>query len=174
VLRRRPRSACHLNQWPAVSDATRTGLIELRREANQGRLVADAIRELRAYRQPVVRTVHGQRDGQVTGYARDQGAGALAASLIAPYLSSVTTGDVYLDAKTIAGLEAVAAEANLRPIIGGRLTLRPFPTATAQRLASETGGVRVVPRPCVYADLRTIGVRGEEAAEHLREVIRGR
>ena len=100
--------------------------------------------------------------------------GALAASLIAPYLSSVTTGDVYLDAKTIAGLEAVAAEANLRPIIGGRLTLRPFPTATAQRLASETSGVRVVPWPRVYADLRTIGVRGEEAAEHLREVIRGR
>ncbi|MGD0836257.1 MAG: hypothetical protein ABSB49_06400, partial [Polyangia bacterium] len=28
--------------------------------------------------------------------------------------------------------------------------------------------------PRVYADLRHTGVRGEEAAEHLREIVRGR
>lgn len=100
--------------------------------------------------------------------------GAVAASVIAPYLSSVTVVEVYVDAKTIAGLEAVAAEAGLRPIAGGRLTLRPFPTVTARRLASEMAGVHVAPWPRVYADLRTFGVRGEEAAEHLLEVIRGR
>jgi len=100
--------------------------------------------------------------------------GAVAASVIAPYLSSVTVVEVYVDAKTIAGLEAVAAEAELRPIAGGRLTLRPFPTVTARRLASEMAGVHVAPWPRVYADLRTFGVRGEEAAEHLLEVIRGR
>jgi len=35
-------------------------------------------------------------------------------------------------------------------------------------------GIRVVPWPRVYADLRLVGVRGEDAAEHLREVMRGR
>jgi len=100
--------------------------------------------------------------------------GAVAASVIAPYLSSVNVVEVYVGAKTIAGLEAVAAEAELRPIAGGRLTLRPFPTVTARRLASEMAGVHVAPWPRVYVDLRTFGVRGEEAAEHLLEVIRGR
>ncbi len=100
--------------------------------------------------------------------------GAVAASVIAPYVSSVTVVSVYVDAKTIAGLEAVATEAALRPIAGGRLTLRPFPTVTTRRLASEIGGLHVAPWPRVYADLRTFGIRGEEAAEHLREVIRGR
>ena len=65
-------------------------------------------------------------------------------------------------------------ESKLRPIAGGRLTLRPFPTVTVRRLASEIGGLHVAPWPRVYADLRTFGVRREEAAEHLLEVIRGR
>jgi hypothetical protein len=89
-------------------------------------------------------------------------------------LDQDTVVEVYVDAKTIAGLGAVAAEAALRPIAGGRLTLRPFPTLAARRLASEIGGLHVAPWPRVYADLRAFGVRGEEAAEHLRDVIRGR
>ena len=36
------------------------------------------------------------------------------------------------------------------------------------------GGLRFVPRPHVYADLRAVGVRGGKAAEYLREVVRGR
>src|SRR6185312_9004715 len=100
--------------------------------------------------------------------------GAAAASVMAPYLTSVSTADVYLGAETIAELEAAAAAAALRPIDGGRLTLRPFPTVTTPRLAEEVEGLRVAPWPRVYADLRKTGVRGEEAAEHLREVRRGR
>ncbi|MDQ1495367.1 MAG: hypothetical protein QOG69_1850 [Actinomycetota bacterium] len=100
--------------------------------------------------------------------------GTVAATLLAPYLSAVTGADVYVDADTILGLEAVAAAAKLRPIEGGRLTLRPFPTVTAQRLATVIDGVRVAPWPRVYADVRTVGVRGEEAAEHLREAMHGR
>ncbi len=62
--------------------------------------------------------------------------------------------------------------ADLRPIEGGRLTLRSFPTVAVRELAGEVGGLRVAPWPHVYVDLRRSGVRGEEAAEHLREVVR--
>ena len=97
---------------------------------------------------------------------------AMAASVLAPYLTTVTTAEVYVDRNTIAGLEAAAQRADLRPIEGGRLFLRPFPTVTARSLAGTTGGLRVAPWPRVYADLHVVGVRGEEAAEHLREMMR--
>ena len=100
--------------------------------------------------------------------------GAVAATVIAPHLTTVTAADVYVDAETILGLEAAAAAAGLRPIEGGRLTLRPFPSVTARRLATRVDGLMVAPWPRVFADLRTVGVRGEEAAEHLREVVRDR
>ena len=100
--------------------------------------------------------------------------GAVAATVIAPHLTTVTAADVYVDAETILGLEAAAAAAGLRPIEGGRLTLRPFPSVTARRLATRVDGLIVAPWPRVFADLRTVGVRGEEAAEHLREVVRDR
>ena len=74
----------------------------------------------------------------------------------------------------MAELEAVAVRAGLRPIEGGRLTLFPLPTVTTRRHARKAGGLRVAPWSRVYADLRTSGVRGDEAAEHLREVPRGR
>jgi hypothetical protein len=99
--------------------------------------------------------------------------GAAAASVLAPYLTSISTAEVYVDTDSVLGLEAVARAAGLRPIDGGRVTIRPFPTVTTRRLANEADGLRVAPWPRVYADLREAGVRGEEAAEHLREVIRG-
>ena len=74
----------------------------------------------------------------------------------------------------IAGLERVAETADLRPIEGGRLTLRPFPTKATRLMASKKEGVNVAPWPRVYGDLRLVGVRGEEAAEHLRDRMRGR
>ena len=97
----------------------------------------------------------------------------VAASVLAPYLTAVSTAEVYVDRKTIAGLEEVAAKAGLQLIEGGRLTLRPFPTVTARLLAAVKSGLSLAPWPRVYADLRVVGVRGEEAAEHLRDVIRG-
>lgn len=100
--------------------------------------------------------------------------GGLAAALIAPYLSELATGDVYVDAATEPELLVIARSGGLEPIAGGRLALRPFPTAATRRLARHWGGIRVAPWPRVFADLRLIGVRGEEAAEHLREVCRGR
>ena len=100
--------------------------------------------------------------------------GAVAGSVLAPYLTTLATNEVYVAEKTSARLEWLAASTGLRPIEGGRLTLRPFPTVTAKRLATVKNQLRLVPWPRAYADLRTIGVRGEKAAEHLRETMRGR
>ncbi|MGH9090960.1 MAG: hypothetical protein ACRDZR_06210 [Acidimicrobiales bacterium] len=96
--------------------------------------------------------------------------GAAAASLLAPYQTSVTTTEVYVGVETPVGLEVAAHTAELRPIEGGRVVLRPFPTVAVHRLAGRVEGVAVAPWPRVYADLRPTGVRGEEAAEHLAEV----
>ncbi len=98
--------------------------------------------------------------------------GVVAGLVLAPYLTTVAAGEVYVDGKTVARLEWVAAQAGLRPIEGGRLTLRPFPTVTAERLTAVKNRLRLVPWPRAYADLRIVGVRGEEAAEHLRETMR--
>lgn len=97
--------------------------------------------------------------------------GAAAASVLAPYLTTFATVDVYIEAETIAGLSAVAEDVGLRPIEGGRLILRPFPTAASQRLSVRKRRLWLAPWPRVYVDLRASGVRGEEAAEHLREVL---
>jgi len=98
--------------------------------------------------------------------------GVIAASVLAPHLTSVGGTDVYVDVDTITGLDAVAREAGLEPIEGGRLSLRPFPTVASRTLRTRKHGLSVAPWPRVYADLRLIGVRGEEAAEHLLEVMR--
>lgn len=97
--------------------------------------------------------------------------GAVASVLMAPLLTTVGAATVYVDAKTIAGLESIAERSALRPIEGGRLTIMPFPTTTTHLLAQTIDDVRVAPWPRVYADLRVTGVRGEEAAEHVREVM---
>jgi hypothetical protein len=100
--------------------------------------------------------------------------GAAAAAVLAPLLTTVAATTVYVDAQTSAELQAIATRSQLRPIEGGRLTLVPFPTVATRRLAQTAAGIQLAPWPRIYADLRTIGVRGEEAAEHLREVMRGR
>jgi hypothetical protein len=97
--------------------------------------------------------------------------GAIAASVLAPYMTAVGTADVYVGAETIAELESIATDSGLEPMEGGRLRLRPFPTVTVPKLSTVRHGLRVAPWPRVYADLRLVGVRGEEAAEHLREVV---
>ncbi len=96
--------------------------------------------------------------------------GSAAAALLAPYQTSVMTTEVYVAAGTVVGLEAIARRATLRPLEGGRLVLRSFPTVAVPRLVERVEGVPVAPWPRVYADLRPSGVRGEEAAEHLAEV----
>lgn len=99
--------------------------------------------------------------------------GGVAAAAMAPLLTSVRTALVFVGAHTVPGLETVAAQVGLSPIQGGRLTLSPFPTTTTRTLSTTVGGLRTAPWPRVFADLQALGVRGEEAAEHLREVADG-
>jgi hypothetical protein len=100
--------------------------------------------------------------------------GTVAAALIAPLLTNVTTATIYINETTIPALAATAARVGLKPIDGGRLTLRPFPTTSVEHLSTIVEDIRVAPWPRVYVDVRSAGVRGEEAAEHLREVSHGR
>src|SRR6185437_10718155 len=97
--------------------------------------------------------------------------GLAGASLLAPVVTSVGSAELYVNAKTPAELEAFASRLGLKPIDGGRLTIRPYPTVSTRRLLREVDGVPVAPWPRVYADTKGVGVRGEEAAEHLREVM---
>jgi hypothetical protein len=100
--------------------------------------------------------------------------GAVAASVIAPYLTTVTHAAAYVDADSIVALESVAGKAGLRPIEGGPLTLMAFPTVAVRALAKTLDGLKTAPWPRVYVDLLSEGVRGEEAAEHLLEVVGAR
>lgn len=47
-------------------------------------------------------------------------------------------------------------------------------SVTVRRLAQKIDGLPVAPWPRVYVDLLSFGVRGEDAAEHLREVVHAR
>jgi hypothetical protein len=100
-------------------------------------------------------------------------AGALAASIQAPYLTQTPTGVVYVGASREVEMLQIARQAGLEVMEGGRLLLLPFPTQATKQLIQEKDGVWVTSWPRTYADLRNEGVRGEEAAEHLREVFRG-
>jgi hypothetical protein len=90
-------------------------------------------------------------------------------------MSSVSQAMVYVDCNSVAELRALAELLKLRPVEGGRLTLLSFPTNSTRQLATvDRDDLRIAPWPRVYADLQTEGVRGEEAAEHLYEVIHAR
>lgn len=95
---------------------------------------------------------------------------ALSASALAPLQTEVAPLEMYVAGKTWSDMRRAAMAADLPEMEGGRLVLRPFPTPAGPRL-SETiaDDVRSVLWPRAYADLRISGVRGEDAAEHLRE-----
>ena len=173
----------------ALRFLTDLGLLEAdaARGRGSGRRVADRDRLLDAYAQ----AAHEASERQISitigvawqdvvagvievGRSWDEGGiswaatGAVAAAAMAPLLTDIGHAEVYVDVNTAAGLESAAAAAGLRPMPAGRLTLRRFPTRCTGRLARMYDGLRTAPWPRVYADLRRVGVRGEEAAEHLR------
>lgn len=93
---------------------------------------------------------------------------ALAADVMAPLLTEVTPLEIYVQAKSRSELRQIALAAGVTERDGGRLLLRPFPTPAEDALSRGEGQIRVACWPRVYADLRSTGVRGEDAAEHLR------
>lgn len=96
--------------------------------------------------------------------------GALTAAALAPLLTQVSPMVVYLEAPSLPAITAAAQSAGLPAMDGGRLTVRPFPGTITRRLSyCLDNGLNTVPWPRAYADLRTTGVRGEEAAEYLAE-----
>ncbi len=99
--------------------------------------------------------------------------GAAAAAIEAPSLSRLSRATVYVDAISMAELEALASTVGYRPIKAGRLTLKPFPAVSVRRLSNSRSEFRLAPWPRVFADLLKEGVRGEEASEHYYEVING-
>jgi len=95
---------------------------------------------------------------------------ALSAAALAPLLTEATPMEIYVAGHTPADLRHAAAIAGMREIDGGRLLLRPFPTpANGAVTVQVQPGLTSVLWPRAYADLRATGVRGEEAAEHLRQ-----
>lgn len=95
---------------------------------------------------------------------------ALSAAVMAPVLTEVVPLEIYVTGRTAGDLRRAAAAAGLREIDGGRLVLRPFPTTAADTVARQLRpGLISMLWPRAYADLRVAGVRGEDAAEHLRE-----
>ncbi len=100
--------------------------------------------------------------------------GLVAAGVMAPLQTTIGSATVYLAAESIPELTLFASKADLVPVEGGRLTLAAFPTSVSQSLVRSIDELRVAPWPRVYVDLRATGVRGEEAAEHLREVVSGK
>lgn len=97
--------------------------------------------------------------------------GLVAAAVVAPLVTSVGTADVYVVASSFPELESVAASAGLKPIEGGRLVLSQLPAPTTLKMATSTDGLKIAPWPRLVADLRRSGVRGEEAAEQVKEIL---
>ena len=95
---------------------------------------------------------------------------ALSAAAWAPILTEVAPMEVYVTGKTPGDLRRALFAAGLKEIEGGQLRLRPFPTPAGPSVTAEISpGLHSVLWPRAYADLRRAGVRGEDAAEHLRE-----
>jgi hypothetical protein len=96
---------------------------------------------------------------------------SIAAAILAPFSTQISPLEIYLDASSPATMVAALARAGLEPLEGGRLVVAPFPSESTRRLVNVNSPVPVVPWPRVYADLQHAGVRGEDTAEHLRQVM---
>ncbi len=99
--------------------------------------------------------------------------GGAASLLLAPYLSEVSTLELYVDR------ELMGVPARLADLLGGRvveqgavITVRELPTVMAGS-GPIVDGIRLAVPVRVYADLMAVGGRSAEAAHHLWEVGHG-
>lgn len=97
--------------------------------------------------------------------------GAAASLLLAPYLSDVTTLELYVDAELMSDPSDLARRLGGRIVERGqRIEIRELPTAMSAR-GPVIDGVQVALPVRVYADLVAAGGRSAEAAHHLRESL---
>jgi len=97
--------------------------------------------------------------------------GAAASLLLSPYLSDVTTLDLYVDADLISDKTALASRLGGRIVERGHvIEVRELPTSMSAK-GPFLDGVQVALPVRVYADLLAAGGRSAEAAHHLRETI---
>ena len=96
--------------------------------------------------------------------------GVAASILLAPYLSDVTTLDIYVDTDLFSDKARLASRFGGRIVERGQvIEVRPLPTPmTATGPIVE--GIHVALPVRVYADLLSTGGRAAEAAQHLKEV----
>ena len=96
--------------------------------------------------------------------------GIAASVLLAPYLSDVTTLDIYVDTDLFSDKARLASRLGGRIVERGQvIEVRPLPTPiTATGPMVE--GIHLALPVRVYADLLASGGRAAEAAQHLKEV----
>jgi Transcriptional regulator, AbiEi antitoxin, Type IV TA system len=179
----------------ALSRLERLGLLErpqAPRGPMSGRRIVDtnafldayakAAAEQRSKQSPVL--VHRLWQGDVLDALRTQIApaltaadarwaitGAAASLLLAPYLSDVTTLDLYVDAELMSDKAALAARLGGRIVEKGqRIDIRELPTSMSAK-GPVIEGVQVALPVRVYADLIAAAGRSAEAAHHLRETL---
>ncbi len=161
------------------------------RGRDAGRVLSDAdgllgayVETYRSFRRPDVLTC-AVREPELWDRVRSAGAawaaagtrwavtGVAGAHVVAPFLTSIGAAEIILDAKSPAELRAMSEAAGLHPAEGGRITLRSWTSPGTLVLAREVDGLMVAPWPTLYADALHVGVRGEDAAAHLLEVMNG-
>lgn len=100
----------------------------------------------------------------VTGWA--------AAEQIAPFATALPAVQVYIDERALWGpLSQAMQEIRVREVdSGGRIEFRSADSHLL-KLAARRDGIPLATAPRVFADLRALGGRGEDAAMHLREEV---
>lgn len=91
---------------------------------------------------------------------------------IAPFMTTVPTLQIYVPEEDL-GPELVSDLGLSRVESGGVVEFRPARRVVFQTATTDSAGIRVASPARVFADLRALGGRGEDAAEHLREQILG-
>jgi transcriptional regulator with XRE-family HTH domain len=99
----------------------------------------------------------------VTGWA--------AADQLAPFATVVPTLQLYIEDRALWGpLTQAMEDIPVRLDVGGRIEFRSADPRML-RLTARRNGVPLATAPRVFADLRALGGRGEDAAMHLRDEV---
>jgi hypothetical protein len=168
--------------WTVKQGPTR-GRGARRELVDPGGLLAEWSKGLLEDDDPVVREA-SRTISNVEEFLRKDLAPALSANLswalggwaaseeLAPFLTTVPTLQIYVDDEDLwEQLDDALRAADLKEVSeGGRVQFMRANQNLLQR-SSSVGGLTVASPPRVYADLLRLGPRGEEAAEHLKEVV---